>query len=158
MSVSDDNLVLTPLRGSSLHRTLMFLNDKTAPLQISEAKTIFLGKRGAEPVSSTLVDHRIELQVKASQAVSAARARVVYFDTFNTQIQSQPVVWQRDLRPGQADNLVWSGKVDTGRFGNLLTITVFFDQIRSSDGTVWIANLRDVANQLHTLNLDADIR
>jgi hypothetical protein len=158
MSISDDNLAVVPLRGSSLHRTLAFLNDKSAPLQITDARTIFLGKRAGEPITSTLIDHQIELQVKASQPVSAARARILYFDTFNTQLQSQPVVWQRDLRPGAAENLTWGGKVDTGRLANLLTIAVFFDQIRMVDGSVWVANLRESASQIRGLRLEPDLQ
>src|SRR5262249_991349 len=158
MSISDTNLAVVPLRGSSLHRTLAFLNDKTAPVQISDARTIFLGKRPGEPVTSTLIDHQIELQVRAAQAGSAAAARILSFDTCNTQIQSQPVVWQRDLRSSQAESLTWGGKVDTGRLANLLTIAVFFDQIRMADGSVWVANLRESATQLRTLRLEPDLQ
>src|SRR6478672_8941023 len=80
MSIADANLYVVPVSGTSLHRTLVFLNDKTAPLQIAEAKSLFQGKRGAEPTTSTLVDHQIDMQVKASQPVAAVRARIVYFD------------------------------------------------------------------------------
>ena len=149
---------MVPLRGSSLHRALIFLNDKTAPIQITEARTLFLGKRPGEPITSTLIDHQIELQVRATQAVSAARARILYFDTFNAQIQSQPIVWQRDLRPSQAESLTWGGKVDTGRLANLLSIAVLFDQIRMQDGSVWVANLRESGNQLRALRLEPDLQ
>jgi len=155
MSIADANLYVVPVSGTSLHRTLVFLNDKTAPLQIAEAKSLFQGKRGAEPTTSTLVDHQIDMQVKASQPVAAVRARIVYFDTFDAQLQTQPFSWQRDLRPGETQTLTFSGKVDTGRFASLLTTVVYFDEIRMMDGTLWVANTREVANQFRSLRLDA---
>ncbi len=55
-------------------------------------------------------------------------------------------------------NLTWGGKVDTGSLSNLLTVVVFFDEVRMGDGSVCVANLRESANQLRALRLEPDLQ
>jgi hypothetical protein len=154
-SVVNDDVFIVPVKGTSLHRTLIFLNDNAAPLQIVDANSTFQGRKPGQPITSTLVDHKIRIQVRASKPVVAASARLLYFDTFNAQLQSQPIVWQKDVQPGAQQELQWTGKLDQGRFASLLTIALYFDQIRMADGSLWVPDTREVTSQLRSLHIEA---
>ena len=153
MSTSNENPAIVPVPGSSLRRVLALLNDTTAPIQSKEGKSSFLGKREG-PSGPGLIEHHIQLSVQASQPIAAVRGQLDYFDTFNSKIQSQLLVWQRDLRPGQPQSLEWTGKVDPDKFATLLTFTLFFEQVRMADGSVWRPDSSEIAGQIRKLNLD----
>ena len=155
MTISADNLDLVQLKDSSLHRSLLFLNHRAAPIQITGVKSSFLGPREVPQLASSMVENRIQIQVEASQPIAAVNAQIIYFDTFNTELERQTFFWQRDVRPGEHQTLTWTAQLDRSVFGTMLSSALYFDEVRLADGTVWTTNSRLIMEELHRRRLEA---
>ena len=137
-------------KGSTLHRSLVALNDAAAPLQLVSSGISTSDSHGDRAYRYTATG-----KVTASSAVTALEVRFLLYDAFGNHMKTLSSTEVTDLAAGSELALkgIASWRAFENEVSELLTTVAFVASVRTADGKVWRHNEKTIATELSRIQL-----